>query len=126
MGLYQNGRRVTLGFPAEVQQFKSRYDLVQKQLVPGAGGCLSCQLDDFAVNDVEISSNSSEVRLYLPPQDEVGKVRDFVVRLDVTALSSPTIGFYPSGSESVDFESEDAQWYDIEPGVNIISMTETK
>lgn len=46
--------------------------------------------------------------------------------MEVTTSTVPTIGFYSSSNETVDFESEDESWMEIEPGLNLISFTETK
>ena len=65
------------------------------------------------------------VSVYLPPVEANG-ARDFIIRLEVTTSTVPTIGFYSSLNESVDFESEDESWMEIEPGLNLISFTETR
>lgn len=116
---------------ATVEQLSStidtqkRYALVEKTLELSSGN-LTCQLDDFAINTVVLSSDDYPVRFYLPPQQVNGKARDFLLRLEATTSEIPTIGFYSSGNETIDFESDDYSWMQVEPGLNLVSFTETK
>ena len=63
--------------------------------------------------------------LYLPPKPADGGARDFIIRVEVTASTAP--GFYFVGvSESINYDSDSDDWSVLEPGLNLISFTETK
>lgn len=53
-------------------------------------------------------------------------MRDFILRIEIACDEVPTISFIGAGSEEMNFESEDEAWCVLEPGLNIVSFTETK
>lgn len=50
--------------------------------------------------------------------------RDFILRIEISSASAPTFTF--TNTSGLDFESEDDDWAVMEPGVNLVSFTETK
>ena len=63
--------------------------------------------------------------MYLPPKPADGGARDFIIRVEVTASTAP--GFYFVGaSETINYDSDNEDWSVLEPGLNLISFTETK
>lgn len=105
----------------------TRYALVKKTLAnctyQSTAG-LSCQVDDYAVNEITISSAEKPVFIFLPRALD-DRARDFVLRIVVTASSSPTIAYVPYGDETTDYDTNDDSWSQVEQGVNIVSFTET-
>lgn len=105
-----------------------RYKLITKTLQEGTyndQSVLTCQIDDRAITTIEVSSSEKDVVLYLPPKPADGGARDFIIRVEVTASTVP--GFYFIGaSETINYDSGDEDWNILEPGLNLISFTETK
>ena len=69
------------------------------------------------------------VVFFPPPPDD--RCRDFILKIKVLTETSPSIQFVPSAGasgdlESIDFESDDDSWAEIEPGVNFMLFTETE
>ena len=62
----------------------------------------------------------------LPKITDRNTVRDFVIRFENTGSSNATVAFVPFGSEDIDYEADSDDWAAIEPGVNLVSFTETK
>lgn len=96
-----------------------RYSVVR----PEASGN-TYQLSDFAVNVVDLPS-SGEYTFTFPPRTG-GRVRDFVLKLNVTADPLPTVQFvkHPTDSDPPRFEGADG-WSELELGVNFFGFTET-
>lgn len=96
-----------------------RYSVVR----PEASGN-AYQLSDFAVNVVDLPS-SGEYTFTFPPRTG-GRVRDFVLKLNVTADPLPTVQFvkHPTDSDPPRFEGADG-WSELELGVNFFGFTET-
>lgn len=105
-----------------------RYKLITKTLQEGTyngQSVLTCQIDDRTTTTIVVSSNEKDVVLYLPPKPADGGARDFIIRVEVTASTAP--GFYFIGaSETINYDSDSDDWSVIEPGLNLISFTETK
>ena len=96
-----------------------RYSVVR----PEASGN-TYQLSDFAVNVVDLPS-SGEYTFTFPPRTG-DRVRDFVLKLNVTADPLPTVQFvkHPTDSDPPRFEGADG-WSELELGVNFFGFTET-
>lgn len=105
-----------------------RYKLMTKTLQEGtynSKSVLTCQIDDRATTTIVVSSSEKDVVLYLPPKPADGGARDFIIRVEVTASTAP--GFYFVGaSETINYDSDNEDWSVLEPGLNLISFTETK
>ena len=105
-----------------------RYKLVTKTLQEGTynnQSVLTCQIDDRTITTIVVSSSEKNVVLYMPPKPADGGARDFIIRVEVTASTAP--GFYFIGaSETINYDSGDEDWSVLEPGLNLISFTETK
>lgn len=105
-----------------------RYKLITKTLQEGTyngKSVLTCQIDDRTTTTIVVSSNEKDVVLYLPPKPADGGARDFIIRVEVTASTAP--GFYFIGaSETINYDSDSDDWSVLEPGLNLISFTETK
>ena len=84
----------------------------------------SVTLDDRAVNDVTLGQGVDYAVFTLPARVQ-GRVRDVVLRLTITASEAPGIVWLESGGGSPNFDSDDDAWSDIEPGVNLIMLTDT-
>ena len=50
--------------------------------------------------------------------------RDFILRIEISSSEAPTFTF--TNTVGLDFESEDDDWAVMQPGVNLVSFTETK
>ena len=101
----------------------SRYALVTAQL-QNAGSSISCQIDDQTVTTIQVSSDTTPVIVKLPEAPQDG-ARDFILRVEISSSVAPTFTFSGIG-ESIEFDSEDESWAVLEPGVNLISFTETR
>ena len=105
-----------------------RYKLITKTLQEGTynnQSVLTCQIDDRTTTTIVVSSSEKNVVLYMPPKPADGGARDFIIRVEVTASTAP--GFYFVGaSETINYDSGDEDWNVLEPGLNLISFTETK
>ena len=62
------------------------------------------------------------MQLPAAPQDGA---RDFILRVEISSNAAPTFTFNGVG-ETIDFDSENDDWAVLEPGLNLISFTETK
>ena len=50
--------------------------------------------------------------------------RDFILRIEISSAAAPSFTF--TNTDGLTFESEDDDWAVMEPGLNIVSFTETK
>lgn len=100
---------------------------VLKEIVPviSTNG-LSCQIDNYTISTIRITNASTQLSVYLPPQASNDNVRDFTIRFENVASSNASVIFIPYGQEEIDYESDSDDWAVVEPGVNLISFTETK
>ena len=96
----------------------SRYRLLRR--VPENTKVL---LTDRAVTRIEIAE-TSPVKVILPPAVK-GQVRDFFVRIVITADEVPEITFAAPDGEIVSFEDMDEDVFKCEVGVNVFAFTET-
>ena len=95
-----------------------RYRLLKR--VPEEG-CVA--LADRAVTRVEVASGDP-LKLTVPPLVK-GAVRDFFVRLVVTADEIPEVTFAAPAGETISFEDADVDMLKCEVGVNHFAFTET-
>ena len=95
-----------------------RYRLLKR--VPGDG---TVNLTDRAVTRVELAANDP-LRLVVPPLVK-GAVRDFFVRLVITADEIPEVTFAAPTGETISFEDVDEDVFKCEVGVNVFAFTET-
>lgn len=73
---------------------------------------------------IEISSAATPIIVQLPPKYEDG-ARDFIIRVEISSSTAPSFTF--SGlDENITFDSDNEEWYTLEPGLNLISFTETR
>ena len=101
----------------------SRYKLITAEL-SDLNGSLCCMIEDHSITTIEISSSSTPVVVYLPEKTDDG-ARDFIIRVEISSQTAP--GFTFAGlDESMIFDSEDDDWAVLEPGLNLISFTETR
>lgn len=101
-----------------------RYPLITAQLT-SVGGSLCCLIQDHAVTTIEVSSATTPLVVKLPPKPEGGGSRDFILRIEVSSSTAPGITF-TGLDESITFDSNSDDWMTIEPGLNLISFTETR
>lgn len=105
---------------------ESRFEFFKRYVVsrPMAGEGDVYQLEDCAVNVVSIPSPGVFTFVF-PPRVE-GRVRDFVLKLEVTADPLPTVQFvkHPTDGEPPRFEGDEG-WSDLALGVNFFGFTET-
>ena len=103
----------------------TNYPLVNATLVDENGG-LGCTVQNNTITTIVVDSSDKTIYIHLPAETTDNTARDFVIRLEVTATTAPQAQFVPANSEEIDYEANDDTWATIEPGVNIISFTETK
>ena len=96
----------------------SRYRLLRR--VPENTKVL---ITDRAVTRVDITT-ADPVKLIVPPAVK-GQVRDFFVRLVITAAEVPEITFAAPDGETISFEDVDEDVFKCEVGVNVFAFTET-
>ena len=96
----------------------AKYRIVDR--VPEEG---AVQLTDRCVTRVTLDT-ADKVKVVFPPLSE-GYVRDFFVRLVITADTLPEITFTPTAGETLSFEDVDTDALKCEIGINIFSFTET-
>lgn len=101
-----------------------RYPLITAQLT-SVGGSLCCLVEDHAVTTIEVSSASTPLIVKLPPKPAGNGSRDFILRIEVSSSTAPGITF-AGLDESITFDSDSDDWMTIEPGLNLISFTETR
>ena len=80
-------------------------------------------LTDRAVTRVEVTSQGP-LKLVVPPLVK-GAVRDFFVRLVVSADNAPEVTFAAPTGETISLEEADEDVLKCEPGVNTFAFTET-
>lgn len=101
-----------------------RYPLVTAEL-SAINGSLCCLIQDHAITTIEVSSAATPLVIKLPPKPADNGARDFILRIEVSSSTAPGVTF--SGlDESITFDSDSEDWMAIEPGLNLISFTETK
>ena len=96
----------------------SRYRLLRR--MPETNRVL---ITDQSVTRVEVAT-SEPLTLVLPPQVK-GSVRDFFVRIVITADEVPEISFVAPAGETVSYEDVDEDVFKCEIGVNVFAFTET-
>ena len=95
-----------------------RYRLLKR--VPEEG-CVA--LTDRAVTRIEVTA-TDPLKLTVPPLVK-GAVRDFFVRLVITADEIPEVTFAAPAGETISFEDVDEDVFKCEVGVNVYAFTET-
>ena len=95
-----------------------RYRLLKR--VPEEG-CVA--LTDRAVTRIEVTS-ADPLKLTVPPLVK-GAMRDFFVRLVITADEIPEVTFAAPSGETISFEDADEEVLKCEVGVNVFAFTET-
>lgn len=97
----------------------ARYRLLKRTPEDGV-----VNLADRAVTRVEIATGGGPLKLVVPPEAR-GSVRDFFVRLVVTADEIPEVTFAAPTGETLSFEDVDDDVFKCEVGVNVFAFTET-
>lgn len=95
-----------------------RYRLLKR--VPEEG-CVA--LTDRAVTRIEVAA-TNPLKLTVPPLVK-GAMRDFFVRLVITADEIPEVTFAAPTGETISFEDVDEDVFKCEIGVNVFAFTET-
>ena len=95
-----------------------RYRLLKR--VPEEG-CVA--LTDRAVTRIEVTA-TDPLKLTVPPLVK-GAMRDFFVRLVITADEIPEVTFAAPTGETISFEDVDEDVFKCEVGVNVYAFTET-
>ena len=95
-----------------------RYRLLKR--VPEEG-CVA--LTDRAVTRVEVTA-TDPLKLTVPPLVK-GAMRDFFVRLVITADEIPEVTFAAPAGETISFEDVDEDVFKCEIGVNVFAFSET-
>ena len=101
-----------------------RYPLVTAEL-SAINGQLCCLIQDHAITTIEVSSAETPLVVKLPPKPADNGARDFILRIEVSSSTAPGVTF-AGLDESITFDSDSEDWMAIEPGLNLISFTETK
>lgn len=85
---------------------------------------LCCKVNDHTITTIPVSSDATPIVVVLPPK-QATTARDFILRIEVSSSTAPAFTF--SGlDETLAFDAESDDWAVIEPGLNIVSFTETK
>lgn len=100
-----------------------RYQLLSATL-SSIDGSLCCNIMDRSITTIEISSASTPIVVQLPPKQDDG-ARDFIVRIEISSDTAPSFTF-EGIDENLVFDAEDEDWAVLEPGLNVISFTETR
>ena len=101
-----------------------QYQLITAELST-INGQLCCLIQDHTITTIEVSSAETPLVVKLPPKLADNGARDFILRIEVSSSTAPGVTF--SGlDESITFDSDSEDWMIIEPGLNLISFTETK
>ena len=109
---------------APVSEGIYRYPLITAELST-INDQLCCLIQDHTITTIEVSSAETPLVVKLPPKPEDNGARDFILRIEVSSSTAPGVTF--SGlDESITFDSDSEDWMAIEPGLNLISFTETK
>ena len=101
-----------------------RYPLITAALST-INGSLCCLIQDHAVTTIEVSSATTPLVITLPPKPSDNGARDFILRIEVSSSTAPGVTFVGL-DESITFDSDSDDWMAIEPGLNLISFTETR
>lgn len=101
-----------------------RYPLVTAEL-SAINGSLCCLIQDHTITTIEVSSAATPLVIKLPPKPADNGARDFIIRIEVSSSTAPGVTF-AGLDESITFDSDSEDWMAIEPGLNLISFTETK
>lgn len=101
-----------------------RYPLITAELST-INGSLCCLIQDHTITTIEVSSSATPLVIKLPPKPADNGARDFILRIEVSSSTAPGVTF-AGLDESITFDSESEDWMAIEPGLNLISFTETK
>ena len=107
----------------------SKYSFVTPEQVisttDSANDTVSVAVSDRAMNKIALSSDVAYLNITFPPAVS-GYMRDFYIRLVVTGSSAPSISFMESNGSAAAFDIDDDSWTQIEPGVNLILLSETE
>ena len=95
-----------------------RYRLLKRE---PEEGCVA--LTDRAVTRIEVTA-TDPLKLTVPPLVK-GAMRDFFVRLVITADEIPEVTFAAPAGETISFEDVDEDVFKCEIGVNVFAFTET-
>lgn len=90
-----------------------------------SSGSLHYFVEDCTIATIEISSSTTPVVIHLPPKPEEHVARDFILRVEISSSTAPTMTF-TGVDEQLQYDSDDSDWAVLEPGLNFISFTETK
>ena len=109
---------------APVSEGIYRYPLITAELST-INDQLCCLIQDHAITTIEVSSAETPLVVKLPPKPADNGARDFILRIEVSSSTAPGVTF-TGLDESITFDSDSEDWMTIEPGLNLISFTETK
>lgn len=84
--------------------------------------CFTCE--DRAINCI-LAETETPVRIFLPKKQDPGRVRDFIIKLQVVADTPPTVVFSGQDSEDIGWETSDDGWSELSFGINFFTFTET-
>jgi hypothetical protein len=87
-------------------------------------GNMVYDVPNWTVSTIPLSDSATPVVINLPQNQNNGIARDFILRIECTVNTPPQVSFM-GVDENITFDGE-ADWYEIEPGLNIVSFTETK
>ena len=109
---------------APVSEGIYRYPLITAELST-INDQLCCLIQDHTITTIEVSSAATPLVVKLPPKPADNGARDFILRIEVSSSTAPGVTF-AGLDESITFDSDSEDWMTIEPGLNLISFTETK
>lgn len=88
--------------------------------------CLCCAIENHSTTTISISSDANDIVVFLPPKPADNTSRDFIIRVEISSSTAPGFFFVGTGSESLQYDSGEDDWNVLEPGLNLVSFTETK
>lgn len=95
-------------------------------VLESSGDGLSCKVDNYTITTISIDNPTTPISVILPEMTIDNKVRNFAIRFENTGNENASVAFVPQNDEEVDYESDSDDWAVVEPGINLISFTETK
>ena len=96
------------------------YKLVTAQ--PESDGT-TYNIKNRTITTIKISDGSTPIQINMPSSIDGNYARDFILRVEITSSEAPRFTFTGVDSSWI-VESDDDNWYMLEPGINVISFTE--
>ena len=120
-----NGNEPDENGDIQIQAGGGAYALVDVELTEEADR-RSCTVQNCTVSRIVVDDSTKPVYITLPAQIPGGIARDLLLRIEVTCAEAPPFAFVAPDDETVEYECVENDWAILQPGINILSFTETK